>query len=194
MCAHAAFSPGDPAVRAWVEEFAIFYERDGLPRMAGRILGWLLVCVPPHQSLDDLAAALQGSKASMSTMTRLLVQAGLVTRTRPPGSRSDQFVVPTGHWDNYWRGRLRMLDEAATILQRGAGLLAGRPAAQRTRLEELRNEYLWMSQELPRLFARWRRERRRQARGDGRTAGSADPRIVSPRPVTGNSGSHRGRR
>ena len=39
----------------FVEEAGIVFEQTGLPRMAGRIFGWLLICDPPHQSTDQLA-------------------------------------------------------------------------------------------------------------------------------------------
>ena len=38
----------------FVEEVGIVFEQTGLPRMAGRILGWLLISDPPHQSTDQL--------------------------------------------------------------------------------------------------------------------------------------------
>jgi hypothetical protein len=39
---------------AFVEEFGRLLEEEGAPRIAGRILGWLLICEPPHQSFNDL--------------------------------------------------------------------------------------------------------------------------------------------
>ncbi len=50
-------------------------------RMAGRMLGWLLICDPPHQSMNAIADVLQASKGSISTMTRLLIQLDLIERT-----------------------------------------------------------------------------------------------------------------
>lgn len=42
-------------VAEFVEEFGIGLEASGLPRAAGRILAWLMVCDPPEQSAEDLA-------------------------------------------------------------------------------------------------------------------------------------------
>ena len=42
----------------FVEEVGLLFEHAGLPRMAGRILGWLLICDPPHQSPGELAEVL----------------------------------------------------------------------------------------------------------------------------------------
>ena len=64
--------------------------------MAGRILGHLLVCDPAHQTAEELARAIQFSRASVSTMTRLLIQSGLVERLVLPGHRRDRFRAPGG--------------------------------------------------------------------------------------------------
>ena len=53
---------------------AFYFEQIGYPRMAGPILGWLLICDPPVQSTGELADVLGASKESLSTMTRLLIQ------------------------------------------------------------------------------------------------------------------------
>ena len=149
----------DPALREWVEQVSILLERDGLPRMSGRIFGWLLVCDPPEQSMEDLAAAVQGSKASMSTMTRLLVGAALVEKVRPPGARRDAFRIRPGQWRQLWRTRVRMLDEAAQPTGRGLELLEGRPAWTRARLEELHYQYRFIGERLPGLLEQLDRER-----------------------------------
>ena len=35
----------------FVEDISLYFEQMGLPRMAGRVLGVLLICDPPAQSL-----------------------------------------------------------------------------------------------------------------------------------------------
>jgi hypothetical protein len=137
-----------------VEQLSILLERDGLPRMAGRIFGWLLVCVPPEQTREDLAAAVQGSKASMSTMTRLLTQAGLVEKVRPPGARRDAFRIRPGQWQPLWRSRMQLLEEAAELTGRGLLLLPSHPRELRARLEELHDQYRFIGRHLPKLLER----------------------------------------
>lgn len=149
----------DPELRDWVERLSMVLERDGLPRMAGRIFGWLVVCDPPEQSMEELAAAVQGSKASMSTMTRLLVQSVLIEKVRQPGARRDVFRVRPGQWRQLWQSRMQMLEETTALTARGLELLAGRPPADRARLEELHHQYRFMVEHLPSLLERLERER-----------------------------------
>jgi DNA-binding MarR family transcriptional regulator len=174
--------PG-PQLRAWVEELSILLERDGLPRMAGRIFGWLLVCDPPEQTMEDLAGAVQGSKASMSTMTRLLAEAGLVEKVRPPGARRDAFRIRPGQWQKLWRTRMQLLHEAAELTGRGLALLEGRPAERTARLFELHHQYRFIGRHLPALLARLERFRPEKARA----------RPVAPAPAGGRRASRRNR-
>lgn len=145
-------------LRAWVEQVSLLLERDGLPRMAGRIFGWLLVCDPPEQSTEELAAAVQGSKASMSTMTRLLVQAGLVEKVRVPGARRDQFRLQPGRWQKLWRSRVELIQQATALTGQGLELLSRKPPAVRARLEELHRQYQFFSLHFPELLDRLERE------------------------------------
>src|SRR5438445_13508540 len=66
---------------------------EGLPRMAGRILGLLLVCEPPERTAAELARELHASAGSISTMTRLLERAQLIERVSRAGERADRFRI-----------------------------------------------------------------------------------------------------
>lgn len=78
--------------QAVIERMALFFERDGLPRIAGRVLGYLLLS-PEPRSLDDLADALQVSKSSASTDARRLERMGTVERVTIPGDRRDYYRI-----------------------------------------------------------------------------------------------------
>lgn len=76
----------------FVEAMGVLWESEGLPRIAGRIFGYLVVQADAC-SLDDLAAGLGVSKASISTDSRRLEQLGLITRVSRPGDRRDYYVL-----------------------------------------------------------------------------------------------------
>jgi hypothetical protein len=178
-------TPGARELREWVEELASRLERDGLPRMAGRIFAWLLVCEPAEQSMEDLAAALQGSKASMSTMTRLLANAGLVERVRRPGARRDVCRVREGSWDAYWQAQMARLRQTTACLARGAGLLAGRPPPTRARIEGVLQQYRFLEGAVPMLAERWKASDAGPAR-DGAPPGRHE-NVTSTRRATGGA-------
>ena len=77
--------------KQFIEEFALYFEQSGFPRMPGRVLGWLLISDPPHQSMNQLVEVLHASKSSISTSVRHLIDAGFIERVSFPGVRRDYY-------------------------------------------------------------------------------------------------------
>jgi DNA-binding MarR family transcriptional regulator len=70
----------------------LLWETEGLPRIAGRILGFLAL-QPAACSLEDLATALGVSKASISVDARHLERLTLIERVSRPGDRRDYYAI-----------------------------------------------------------------------------------------------------
>ena len=118
--------------RHFVEDFGLYFEQMGYPRMAGRILGWLLICDPPSQSAGELAEVLAASKGSLSTMTRLLIQVGLIERVGLPGQRRDYFRIKPGAWPQLIRSQMQSMTGLHQMVERGLTMLSGRDPARRS--------------------------------------------------------------
>jgi DNA-binding transcriptional regulator GbsR (MarR family) len=145
--------------RHFVEDFSLYFEQMGYPRMAGRILGWLLICDLPVQSAGELADVLQASKGSLSTMTRLLIQTGLIERAGLPGQRRDYFRIKAGAWPQLIRSQLQSMIGLHQNVERGLALLQDRDPSLQERLREAHDLYAFLERELPALLARWEQER-----------------------------------
>jgi predicted transcriptional regulator len=76
----------------YVERMGLLWEAEGLPRIAGRMLGYLALQAEPA-TLDDIAVALGVSKASVSNDARRLERLSLVERASRPGDRRDYYVI-----------------------------------------------------------------------------------------------------
>ena len=134
----------------FAEEAGLLFEEMGLPRMAGRIVGWLLVCGSDRQSAAQLAEALHASKGSVSTTTRLLSRLSLIERVALPGERSDRFRIRPSGWSLLMRERLAVVSEFRRLAERGLELVSD--ADQRRQLEEIRDFYAFFERELPALL------------------------------------------
>jgi len=145
--------------KRFVEEFGIVFEQSGLPRMAGRILGWLLLSDPPHQSIDELTEALMASKGSISTMTRLLIRISLIERISLPGVRHDYFRIRPGALQHQLKQGVGQVTMFRKLAERGLELLEGKAPLTRQGLEEMRDMYAFFERELPSLLERWEKER-----------------------------------
>src|SRR5690606_5303426 len=78
---------GSVSLERFIEDAGLFYERLGLSRTAGRVMGWLRTAESGDADAPQLAEALAVAKSSMSVALRQLEQAGLVERFRVRGER-----------------------------------------------------------------------------------------------------------
>jgi DNA-binding transcriptional regulator GbsR (MarR family) len=138
----------------FVEDISLYFEQMGLPRMAGRVLGVLLICDPPAQSLTDLGELLQASKSSISTNTRLLTEMGLIERAASPVPRQVYFQFKPGGWLIFIRQRLKLWASLHQIAEQGLELLQERDPSLRERLQEAHDMFSMIEEELPALLER----------------------------------------
>ena len=137
------------AEKGFIEEVGIVFEQTGLPRMSGRMFGWLLISDPPYQSASELAEVLMASKGSISTTIRLLVQMGIVERFIIPGQRHDHFRLKEDALLMIIRHGLE--DEVKMfrdLAERGLTLMKKEPEARKQWLEEMHSRYEYLEKAL----------------------------------------------
>lgn len=169
--------PNGPATQIdslheYVERVALLWETAGLPRMTGRILGWLLVCDPPLQTMHELTDALQVSKSSISTGTRMLIRMGLVERVSLPGQRRDNYRIVSDAWSRVLEENAKHFTDFRRLAENGLSLLEGASPARRQRLEEMRELYAFMEREYPLVLRDWRKHR---SESDGDSLPASEP-------------------
>ena len=77
--------------KAFIEKNGLHYEKThDLPRIAGRIIGLLMVSAHPI-TINEIRKTLQFSHGSISTNLRLLGMMGLVEKVTFPGDRCDYY-------------------------------------------------------------------------------------------------------
>ncbi len=146
----------------FIEDIALFFERMGMPRMAGRILGVLLIANPPAQSISEIGEKLNASKSSVSIMARLLVENGLIERVATPVPRRDYYRFKEGGWILYMRQWLALLHELHKITERGLALIDEKPEELRERLLEAHDLFSLVEERFPALLERLDQERQQR--------------------------------
>jgi DNA-binding transcriptional regulator GbsR (MarR family) len=136
----------------FIEDVGLFFEQMGMPRMAARMLGVLLIADPPAQSITDIAATLMASKSSVSTMARLLVEDGLIERVASPVPRRDYYRFKPGGWILYMRRWLGLMSELHHITERGLLLLADKPPEMQQRLQEAHDLFSLVEERFPAII------------------------------------------
>jgi hypothetical protein len=151
-----------------------FYAREhGFPPMAGRLLGYLMICDPPQQTIEELSDALMASRSAITGAVKLMEGYGLVRRTRRAGERADRIgpdvaALEPRNFDS------RLFIEQAALFREGLALLADAPPGRRAPLEELAALADFLGERLPQVLAEWH-ERRDALRAAGKLAGREAP-------------------
>lgn len=141
----------------YVERVAQSFSTQGLPLVAGRILGWLLVCDPEEQTAGEIAAAIRASKGSLSTNLRLLHAMRLVARVTWPGQRAVRHRVDIGLGAERGRRAVLELSLITRLLSEGVALL-GLESPRARRLVDAHAVYAAMDRDLHALWQRWEAE------------------------------------
>jgi DNA-binding transcriptional regulator GbsR (MarR family) len=145
----------------FIERMGLALESDGLPRTAGRIFGLLLLS-EDCRSLDDLAAELQVSKASVSTNARLLEQRGVLERNSRPADRRDYYRVPPDFFTHTMAQRLTRWQRLHEAIGDARTSLPIRSRKVLQRLEEYQAAYAFMSEVIQDGLTRWQEKRERR--------------------------------
>jgi DNA-binding transcriptional regulator GbsR (MarR family) len=144
----------EPMLRL-IERLGLEAERDGLPRIAGRILGFLMASDAPA-SLDQIAEALQVSRASVSTNCRLLEQIGAAEQVSLPGDRKDYYVLTSGFPDRFFDFTRAQSIRKIEIAEEALRELRGEVEPARSRIEVWRDFHAFILEELEGVERRWR--------------------------------------
>ena len=144
---------------AFTDRMAAFYAREhGFPPVAGRVLGYLLICRPPEQSIAELSTALLASRTAITGAVTLLQGYRVVSRTRTAGQRVDHVTIdpraldPTGFAEATYREQASLARQALDLLEPG-------PSLRRTMLEEAAAFFDFLAEHLPQLLKEWHARR-----------------------------------
>ncbi|TVP42176.1 MAG: MarR family transcriptional regulator [Gemmatimonadales bacterium] len=144
----------DPAVERFVERMGLEAERDGLPRIAGRILGFLITAEAPA-SLDSIAEALHVSRASVSTNCRLLAEVGGAERVSLPGDRKDYYELAPAFPERLIRATIVRMKAKVEVAEEALRNLPADQLRARARMTTWRDFHAFILEEVDGLATRW---------------------------------------
>jgi len=144
-----------PSAARFVERFALLLDEAGMPRMPARAFAAILADDAGRLTAGELAERLAVSPAAISGAVRYLTQAGMVVRGREPGERRDDYRLHDDVWYEIYAYRGEMLRRWEQAMADGAELIGPDTPAGR-RLQETREFFAFLQEELPALMERWR--------------------------------------
>jgi DNA-binding transcriptional regulator GbsR (MarR family) len=149
---------GDEAVRRFIERFAVLLSDAGMARMPARVFACILAEDAGRLTAAELAERLGVSPAAVSGAVRYLLQVGMIVREREPGGRRDHYRLHDDVWGEMYISRTAQLRRWEETTADAVALLgADRPAGRR--LEETRDFFAFLREELPAVMQRWQDRR-----------------------------------
>ena len=142
----------------FIEKFCMVAEQDGFPRIAGRLMGFLLVNEGPY-TLDELADELQISKTSASTNARLLEQHGIIEKVVKTGDRRDFYRLADDHWERMFDVAKKRMQKFHDVLDQTIESLPQGSEYGRKRLREAQSFHAFMLDHFDTRIAEWRNTR-----------------------------------
>lgn len=129
-------------------------QRYGYPPVTGRLIGYLSVCEPAQQSINDIADFLLTSRSAINNAVKMLEAQKLVTRSRPAGTRADLIALSPLGWENTGFDPSEY-QETARLAREGLALLEDASAERRQPLEAAASLGDFLAERLPQLFVEW---------------------------------------
>jgi DNA-binding transcriptional regulator GbsR (MarR family) len=145
--------------RQFIEDMGELMEEHGLPHMAGRVIGSLLISPESYLSMDALVDELQASKGSISMSTQLLLRLGIIDRISLPGHRKRYYRIRENLWEELFLNRSDHIKRHVDLVTRGLELLRDEPIGRKRQLIEMQVFSDFLREELPGITERWAAQR-----------------------------------
>lgn len=144
----------DKAISAVVEQTGVWFSSLGVPRAAGQMFGYLLVCDPGEQSAGDIAEGIGMSRASVSSSARLLGSMNAIEERHRVGDRKTYYRLRHDWWIEVATAKISGFEQLADIARRSR---ADGGLTRTDGLEELIEFSDFWATEIPKLAERWNR-------------------------------------
>jgi DNA-binding transcriptional regulator GbsR (MarR family) len=152
------------SLHGFADRLGRFFEDNGLPRAAGRVLAHLLTCDPPEQTFDDIVTAVAASRSTVSVATRMLVQVKLIERFGVQNQRRDRYRLRDDAWTMLLQQDRDAASELKQLADEGLRLAETQAPAARARLRAMKEFYVFLEAAYAPIFAQWERRRSRRSR------------------------------
>jgi len=142
-------------VLIYADHLARFYaEKYGFAPVTGRLIGYLSVCQPMEQSINDIAEALFTSRSAVNGAIKTLENMNLIRRTRPAGTRADLISLNPPDWRNtgFEPGEYTQM---AALGREGLELLKDATPERRQPLEMMVSMNEFLADRIPELYDEW---------------------------------------
>ncbi|MEX0680968.1 MAG: hypothetical protein WD097_06260 [Balneolales bacterium] len=149
----------------YIEEVGLTFEQFGMTRMAGRVLGYLMICDQDAASFNTICEAIQASKGSASGSLKQLLQIGFIKAVSLPGDRKTYYQINKMPWTDFLTSKLDLYDLFAENLEKGRSLKTREDEVSEWLLEAS-VFYRWIGGKVHDIIDEWEREKKQIMRDE----------------------------
>jgi hypothetical protein len=136
----------------------LYARRYGFPPMLGRLIGYLSVCDPPDQSINELADALLASRSAIAGAVKTAEAIRVLRRTRAAGERMDRVRIDLS--SPHATGMdVSEYEELREMAHEGLEVLQDTPIERRAVLLEVSAFADFLLEQMPRMQQEWEARR-----------------------------------
>jgi DNA-binding MarR family transcriptional regulator len=135
-----------------------YARRYAFPPMAGRVLGYLLVCDPPDQSIAELSEALLASRSAITGALDVLERLHAIQRLRAAGERMDRVRTDLASAQSHGFD-VSEYQELGDLAREGLELLGNASPERRATLVEMAAFADWLVDRTRELQQEWEAHR-----------------------------------
>jgi len=135
-----------------------FASYSSIPPVAGRLLGYLIVCKPEWQSINELASALRASRSAVVGAVQVLENRHAVKRIRVAGNRNDLISFDIVGFESRGFDATAYLLMAA-IFKEGLTSVEDASGERQSHLQELIDFAEFLADRMPLLQRDWLEQR-----------------------------------
>ncbi len=139
----------------YIEEVGVFYEKYGLPKMAGRILGCLLSSETDNNSFDKLKDILKASKGSISGNINLLLNQNMIEKHTISADRKSYYRIAMNSLENILEAKTKSVTEFRIILEKGLKINSNHNDLNFNNISDILDYYNFLETEIPLLRVKW---------------------------------------
>lgn len=139
----------------YIEQVGLFYEKYGLPKMAGRILGYLISSPKEKNSFQDCIDALKASKGSISGNIKLLLSQNMIEKHMVSGSRQSHYRIASDSLNRLIEAKVASISQFKELLETGLSLNDTNDNEQNLELHNIVRYYAFLEKEIPLLKQKW---------------------------------------
>lgn len=139
-----------PEKEMYIEETGLIFELMGATRMAGRILGYMMVCEKTFVSFGELTDVIHASKSSISTNVKALINIGYIKLVTFPADRKTYYALDnSANHQSMMENKMVYMEKLADHAKRGLGLRDNLSDSTSEWIKEMTDFYDWLLANIP---------------------------------------------